>query len=686
MADPRLQWRQLNQAQPNVAGLMRGSNESLMAAGEAAKGILSSYQEGAETKAHNELLRRTGGKSQDEITAMYQAGAFDDLNLGEKGLTDLRDTMTRRSDLDYTNSNTRNTDARTANTYQNMSQSRDKHGIFMREDGRMVDQREWLQENAGSIVNDRLGGLNNGSSIPRGQGEFVRAGDHVFGNADPGQGPVNGNTGAVQASPETVMRLARTLQAEAGNQGAEGMLAVGSVIRNRAASGKYGEGIDGVIMKPGQFSAWNSQTGYAGGEQGQDMNFQPGEEAMAVAQAILSGQYEDPTQGATHYYNPAISQPAWGGPIVNDRRDNQGNQEPIRGFGGDQTAARMAASGLFVPSEIRAEQSPLEEAATRGDTLNEEQRVETILDQTLLTAESLSQDPNITTKEQFIRQGREEMLQTGLDMSEPEIYALEQRLSEIYDGSPILQENLTPGESTAEQLIRQTQTADQQTDIGLARGAVGGTPEAQLTVDAEGFAGMSTSTEKSAALIDQFRLMDDDFENNPIFGRDADFDPATMDQHLQKAHRELRKSDPDLTIDEVYALASRVFEADPTGRNTLNNQVSIDRMEELLGTYSTDGGRNFAEARNNIDRVDREMTLNASQEAQIQSQLRRSAVQNDPELKRRYETQLQDLREQREGLVKELQQYSSIVEEEDAREAAAALATPGPGASVRRVQ
>ena len=679
MADPRLQWRQLNQAQPNVAGLMRGANDSLQTAGEAAKGILASYQSGAEEKAHNELLRRTGGKTQEQITEMYQAGAFDDLQLGERGLTDLRDTMTRRSDLDYTNAGTRNTDARTANTYQNMSQSRDKHGIFMREDGRTVDQRDWLQENAGSVVNDRLGGLNNGSSIPREQGTFVRQGDHVFGNADPGQGPVNGNTGPIQASPDTVLRLARTLQAEAGNQGAQGMLAVGAVIRNRAAAGRYGEGIDGVIMKPGQFSAWNSETGYASGEQGQDMNFQPNEEAMAVAQAILNGEYEDTTQGSTHYYNPAISQPAWGGPVVNDPQ-----QTEIRGFGGDQTAARMAASGLFTPAEIRAQQAPLETAAQTGDTLNEEQRVEDILDQTLLVADDLSNDPDITTKADFIRRGREEMLGTGLDMSEPEIYALEQRLSEIYDGSPILQENLAPGQTEAERLIAQTQQADQKTDIGLASQAVGGTPEAQLTVDAENFGSMGTSTEKSTALIDQFRLMDDDFENNPIFGRDADFDPATMDQHLQKAHRELRKSDPDLTIDEVYALASRVFQADPFGRNTLDNQVSIDRMEELLGTYSTDGGRTFAEARNNIARIEREMTGISTAEANIRSQMRRPAVANDPERLADLQKDLDELASKRNSLSGELREYSGIVEEQDAREAAAALGRPAGGAAVRR--
>uniref|UniRef100_UPI003A946358 cell wall hydrolase n=1 Tax=Celeribacter sp. TaxID=1890673 RepID=UPI003A946358 len=107
--------------------------------------------------------------------------------------------------------------------------------------------------------------------------------------------------------------LARTLMAEAGGEGLQGMLAAGSVINNRLNAGGYGDSLEGVIMKPGQFSAWNGVTGYAGGEGGLDMaNMTPSEQAYQAADAILSGQYEDPTGGATHYYNPAAANPAWG--------------------------------------------------------------------------------------------------------------------------------------------------------------------------------------------------------------------------------------------------------------------------------------------------------------------------------------------------------------------------------------
>ena len=113
--------------------------------------------------------------------------------------------------------------------------------------------------------------------------------------------------------------LARTLQAEAGNQGYDGMLAAGSVIMNRANATGYGDGMRGVILKPGQFSAWNSRKGpdgnpiYADGEQGQDMAaMRASDGAYKAADALIAGTYEDSTGGATHYYNPEYSQPKWG--------------------------------------------------------------------------------------------------------------------------------------------------------------------------------------------------------------------------------------------------------------------------------------------------------------------------------------------------------------------------------------
>ena len=106
--------------------------------------------------------------------------------------------------------------------------------------------------------------------------------------------------------------LARILTAEAGNQGRLGMTAAGNVIMNRAGRTGYGEGVRGVIMKPGQFSPMNSVTGYASGEQGQNIDsLRPSDTAYMVADSLLQGTAGDITDGATHFYNPKISNPSW---------------------------------------------------------------------------------------------------------------------------------------------------------------------------------------------------------------------------------------------------------------------------------------------------------------------------------------------------------------------------------------
>ena len=136
----------------------------------------------------------------------------------------------------------------------------------------------------------------------------------------PRPNPRPGTVGVGSFSDREILAL--TLQAEAGGEGYDGMLAAGSVIANRAASGKYGEGISGVIMKPGQFSAWNGVTGYAGGEGAIDMDkVRPNKEALKAADAIISGDYTDVTGGATHYYNPNVASPAWGGNVGSNWKD-----------------------------------------------------------------------------------------------------------------------------------------------------------------------------------------------------------------------------------------------------------------------------------------------------------------------------------------------------------------------------
>ena len=155
-------------------------------------------------------------------------------------------------------------------------------------------------------------------ATPEGSAEQQYRGDAPAADKAPKARP--GSTSTTNMKDRDLLAL--TLQAEAAGEGLDGMLAAGAVIRNRADSGKYGKGIRGVILKPGQFSAWNLQTGYAGGEGGIDMdNLNASEEAYEAADRLLSGNYEDVTGGATHYYNPNVATPKWGSEAGGDWTD-----------------------------------------------------------------------------------------------------------------------------------------------------------------------------------------------------------------------------------------------------------------------------------------------------------------------------------------------------------------------------
>ena len=103
--------------------------------------------------------------------------------------------------------------------------------------------------------------------------------------------------------------IARTLWAEARNDGKVGMTAVASVIYNRA-NGNI-ENVIPVIKRKKQFSCWNAMT------ESDWTNFQIKEktgpewaEANQIAEEMVTGTFK-PTTTANHYYNPTKCSPSW---------------------------------------------------------------------------------------------------------------------------------------------------------------------------------------------------------------------------------------------------------------------------------------------------------------------------------------------------------------------------------------
>ena len=254
--------------------MLARANQSFNTGIDSAKGILEKYNEGQTAKGDQALVGALAGLSSEEELANF-------LQTTDLGSMNISDTM-RQNILTARESILGNNATRQSTTNAADANFRANAG-----EGRVA------AEYADSVAaRDELRGL-----TP----SYITALQ---------EGQANGY-GATTNEREM---LAATLQAEAGGEGIGGMVAAGAVIRNRAETGKYGgNSISGVIMQPGQFSAWNGVTGYAGGEGAIDMsNLRVSEDAYKAADATLSGNYQDPTGGATHYYNPAVATPAWG--------------------------------------------------------------------------------------------------------------------------------------------------------------------------------------------------------------------------------------------------------------------------------------------------------------------------------------------------------------------------------------
>lgn len=296
--------------------MMARANQSFTSGIDSAKGILDKYNSGQQAKSDNALTQLlAGASSEEELSKLMATTDISKMNISDK----MRENYLGARGVILGNNSTR----------QNTSNAADSNSRANAGEGRVA--AEYAD---GVAARDELRGMTPAYVTALQEGQ---------------------RNGYGASSNEREM-LAATLQAEAGGEGVAGMVATGAVIRNRAETGKYGgNSISGVIMKPGQFSAWNGVTGYADGQGSIDMNkLNVSKDAYAAADAILSGNYEDPTGGATHYYNPNVATPAWGK-----------NQNPAGGGGdwttignhvfGNPDGVRASASGpspAYVPGAI----------------------------------------------------------------------------------------------------------------------------------------------------------------------------------------------------------------------------------------------------------------------------------------------------------------------------------------------
>jgi hypothetical protein len=94
----------------------------------------------------------------------------------------------------------------------------------------------------------------------------------------------------------------RTMLAEAGNQGPEGLLGVANVIRNRVNAGSYGDGVGGVVTKKYAFEPMLHYGTGQGNDPARFHEAEPGyQQAARIFDAAMAGGLPDITNGSTHF-------------------------------------------------------------------------------------------------------------------------------------------------------------------------------------------------------------------------------------------------------------------------------------------------------------------------------------------------------------------------------------------------
>lgn len=99
--------------------------------------------------------------------------------------------------------------------------------------------------------------------------------------------------------------LTRTLFGEARGEPVEGQIAVAFVVKNRAtwngAGSWWGHSIAEVCQHPWQFSCWNASDPNSAKLRELATNDPEYQHLSAVAETVVGGVAQDPTNGATHY-------------------------------------------------------------------------------------------------------------------------------------------------------------------------------------------------------------------------------------------------------------------------------------------------------------------------------------------------------------------------------------------------
>ena len=124
---------------------------------------------------------------------------------------------------------------------------------------------------------------------------------------------INYKTADFSKDTEEIL-LARMIFGEARGQSYLERIAVGYTAVNRAKDGKKfnGSNVREAILKPKQYSCFDeNNVNRKKLMEPENEDAKSFYECLKISKKILSGVEKDPTNGATHYFNPKLASPPW---------------------------------------------------------------------------------------------------------------------------------------------------------------------------------------------------------------------------------------------------------------------------------------------------------------------------------------------------------------------------------------
>lgn len=596
MADPRLQWRQLNQAQPNVSGLLAQVRGGINDAAGAAEGILGRYQEGQELAAENELARRIGGRTQEELTAMFNEGAFDDLNLGENGLRTLNTAISGRADVDNTNSIVRNRDGRLV-----IAQGQEADANRLRDQAYSDDQA--LRAAAGDIREAQRFRAEYGDVV----GPITQTGGDPFENyiastiqsesgGDPNaRNPNSTATGLAQFTEGTWADMMRNhpelnLTVDGRTDPAQAERALRAFTRDNMAA------LEGAGIPITEGNLYAAHFLGAGG-------------ARSVLSQPDNARVADIVGADVVAANPFLANMSVGDFRAWSAEKGGGNGRSI-------ATPSMRVEESLLAAGLRADQidAALAGATQAGEERSaellaaEEERNADLLAETVATAnQDLLDNVDINT----IAELREAVFaDERFTARENEArYAMLRDL--IADDPGRLRPDVSEGALAGTDAVIET-------TLAAAERANESNPRFALLADAERLAATETAT-VGQNVAERLRLGQDG--ENPgglggVLGFEAGFDVNQLDAMIEDAARR-----NNVTPEIAAAAMIRAFERDPLGRNTLERRFNQDAVDAAIDEIDQTDQRAFDERRANVDIMRQQMDAVRSQEQLLLAQI-----------------------------------------------------------------